>query len=453
MFGRFQIFLDSFRDLKEQSYEVFLGKPSLLLGQQLRKVGSMFRNLPAAPAATIYGGVLWVVPLAMAGPYLSLYMVSLGLTETEVGVYQSLAKLIGPLGWFVGGYFSDVWGRKKALVFFDIVTWGGYCLCLALATDKWWCIGAILFMAANAASGPAYQCLLIEGTSPRTRSLAYTVGQIANLLPYLLFAPLLGYFWVSQRGFKAANHEMYWFFLVMVLVGVWIRWKFVPASRVYEKTPGTWFRVFEESLRQYWRAFRHFFKKPVATPFLVSKFLDEWFVAMWGYYYSLYFVHRLGLRDASLSVLAQGSAYSAFFILFVVMPHITGKRVVRFLGLDQWIGLAALGLLLGWGKAMSPFTLGLLVVGLVAISGVFYNSVSAAIWMNVMTEKERAKVVAVSMGFVTIGIAFSGSLGSFLYNETHPEVLFWVMAGMKLLNFFLLRHIARLLGKTGSIQG
>src|SRR5271154_1246938 len=106
MFPGFQTFLNYFRNTTEDWYEFLLGRPSLLLGRQGRKVWRMFRQLPAAPAATIYGGMLWVIPLAMASPYTSLYMVKMGLSETEVGVYQSLAQIIGPVALFAGGYLS-----------------------------------------------------------------------------------------------------------------------------------------------------------------------------------------------------------------------------------------------------------------------------------------------------------------------------------------------------------
>src|SRR6185295_1318125 len=169
MFRSVQTFLSTFRNLSEEGYERLLTKPISFFGKQGAKTRQMFLKLPPASAATIYPGILWVIPGSMVGPYLSLYMVRSGLSQTEVGVYQSLALLIGLMGLFLGGYLSDVWDRKKSLVFFDALTWGGYCLCLALATNKWWCVATIGFLRANQASGPAYQCLLIEGAGAKAR--------------------------------------------------------------------------------------------------------------------------------------------------------------------------------------------------------------------------------------------------------------------------------------------
>lgn len=154
MFQPFLSFLSSLIDAGEEGYEVLLEKPIFLLGRQGQKVGRMFGDIAPVQAVTIYVGILWVIPLALVTPFTSIYMVRLGLSKTEIGVYQSLLQAITPIGYFLGGYLSDVWGRKKTLIVFDILSWGGYCLSLALADSKWWCLAAIFFLATNAGSAP-----------------------------------------------------------------------------------------------------------------------------------------------------------------------------------------------------------------------------------------------------------------------------------------------------------
>lgn len=439
-------FLSFLQDISGEGYDLLFRKPLTLAGQQGTKIWDMFRNLPRAPAATVYSGVLWVIPLAMVGPYLSLYLVSLGLTTTEVGLYQSLAMLIKSPALFVGGYLSDVWGRKKSLVLFDTITWGGYCLSLALAVNKWWALAAILFLAANAASGPAYQCLLIEGTEPQRRSLAYTVNQIVNLGPSLLCFPLFGWVWVSQNGLSEANHQMYWLFALMVVIGSGLRLKFIPHSGIYERSPRTWFRAFRDAIRQYWKTFKGFFRKKTASLFLASKCIDEWIFFMWVTYSSLFFVNHMGLKEAALSLLAQGIIYVICAVLFLLMPHVIGKWMLKSLGWEQFVGIAALVPLLLWDRVGgNVFWICFLSASLAATSTVFYNSNTAAVWMNIMTDKERAKVVVVSTAFISIGLTVAGSGGSLLYGEVAPVALIWAMVGMRLINFFLLRRVAGLL--------
>jgi DHA1 family tetracycline resistance protein-like MFS transporter len=445
LFQPFDSFLSSLQDVSEEGYEYLLKKPLFLLGQQGGRVREMFAKLPARQAVTIYAGVLWVIPGAMVQSYLSLYMVDLGLSKTEVSVYPSLARVLGPLCLFLGGYLSDVWGRKKSLILFDIISWGGYCLCLALATNKWCCVAAILFMAVNTASGVPYQCLLVEGVRPKQRASVFTVLQMVNLAPYLLFVPLLGGLWVASRGRGPANHEMYWLFAFLAALGIGWRWKKLSESRIFEKSPKAWWHVFGEGLRQYRKALRRFFKKPVSATFFFSKFLDEWMLAAWTYYYALYFVDHLGMKDSNLSVVVLGSAYAAFLTVFFIIPNLSQRQVIRILGLDQILGLAAFAVLLLWGQGSGNVLLVcLLSYCLSAAGGSLYSSVSAAVWMNIMEEKERAKVVAASSAFIQIGLV-TVSLAGVLYGHVSPESLLWAMMGLRVLNFVLLRRVAKIL--------
>jgi MFS family permease len=435
-----------FSSLRSIAQSAVFSRPLFLIGRHGLKTRRMFLGLPRRQAVTIYAGALWTVCLCMAAPYLSLYMVQLGLSETEVGLYQFLMKAVGLVGFFLGGYFSDVWGRKRALITFDIFTWCGYCLCLALAHDKWWCIAAIFFIATNALSLPPYQCLLAEDLSAKKRGYVYTVLQLVNLAPFLLFFPLLGGLWVEKAGLGPASHGMYWLFLACVSLGIAIRWRLLPKSEVYEKPPGAWIHILQEGLSQYTKTLAKYLQKPGWVLFLASRLIDEWFIATWAIYASLYYARYLGLHDSYLSLLTQGSAYVAFLMLFFLMPNLSQKSLVKILGLDQLLGLAAMALLL-WITPGSKdlLMLCLLVASLAAAGGSLYASVSTAVWMSIMDEKERAKVVAASTAFIYIGVLVAGSLSSFIYGHVSPPALIAVILAARVIGFILLRRVSGIL--------
>lgn len=433
--------------------EYLFYKPMFLIGRHGLKTRRMFLGLPRRQAVTIYAGVLWTISLCMVAPYLSLYMVQLGLSETEVGLYQFLMKAVGLVGFFLGGYFSDVWGRKRALITFDIFTWCGYTLCLALANSKWWCIAAIFFIATNALSLPPYQCLLAEDLSAKKRGYVYTVLQLVNLAPFLLFFPLMGGLWVEKAGLGPACHGMFWFFFCSVTVGIGLRWRLLPKSDVYEKPPGAWFQILREGLGQYAQTLRKYLKKPGWVLFLSSRLIDEWFIATWAIYASLYYARYLGLRDSYLSILTQGSAYVAFFMLFFLMPNLSQRQIVKILGFDQLFGVGAMALLL-W---VTPGSGGLLIscllsASLGAVGGSLYASVSTAVWMSIIDEKERAKVVAASTAFIYIGVLVAGSLSSFIYGHVSPLALIGLILAMRVVGFILLRRVSGILAPPRTAQ-
>jgi len=436
-------FLSSIRDIGEEGYEFLLRKPLFLLGEQSSRVRKMFLGLRRRQSVTIYAGVLWVIPIAMFNPYTNLFMVKMGLSKSEVGIYQSLMNLVSLVGFFLGGYLSDAWGRKKTLILFDIISWGGYCLCMSLSDGKWWCVWALFFLAINAGSTAPYQCLLAEGVPSKQRASVYTVLQLVNLAPFLLFFPLVGGLWESKRGLVDACHEMFWFLTFMIAIGIYLRWRFLPESRPIEKTPESWSHVLRDGLRQYRDVLKRFFKKPASVAFLMSKFLDEWMIWAWGVYSSLYFVQYLGLKESYLSILSQGSGYVVFLVLFLVIPNILEKQMIRILGLDQIFGFAAIGVLLFLGQGSENVLLvGFLSSSLGAIGGAFYASVSASVWMNIIEEKERAKVVSATFALIKIGL-LTGMIGALLYGDVSPMFLLYLMMGMRVLNYFLLRRISK----------
>lgn len=446
MLQPFSTFLSFVRDIGEESFEILLKKPLFHIGQHGLKVREMFAGIQTRQAVTIYVGILWVIPIVIAQPYVYLYANQLGLSDTEIGVYQSMMSFVGLVFFFIGGYCSDIWGRKKALIFFDTISWEGYCLCLALATNKWWCIAAIFFMATNAASGPPYLSLLSEGVPPRNRTFVFTVLSMANMAPALVFLPLLGGIWINKAGFIPANHQMYWAHAALVGLGIFLRWKLLPESEPYEKSAESWFHAFRDAIRQYRQALGNFFKKEVSKAFLFSKFLDEWILFVWGTYASLYYVKTLGLGESYLSILSPLSTYVGFLSLFLVIPNLTERFMMRILGFDQLFGLAAMAVLLLLSRGGENVLLVcLLSAGLASVGTSFYGSVSAAVWMNIMEERDRAKVVAASYALIKVGIFLTGSLGALLYGKVTPESLLWAMIGIRVIGFVLLRRVAKTL--------
>ncbi len=444
----FQNFITSLRDTGEEAFELVLRKPINLLGAQGAKARRMFLDLPLRQKVTIYAGVLWVIPIVIVSQYASLYMLSLGLSKTEVGVYPSLMGLVSLVGYFLGGYLSDAWGRKKTLITFDILSWGGYCLCLAMAFNKWWCVAAIFFMATNSGSTAPYVCLLAEGVAKKTRPLVFSVLAIVNMMPSLAFLSLLGGIWVNQHGRLKAGHEMFWLFFAFIALGIALRWRYLPKSPTFEKPSGSWYRIFRDGLNQYRKSLRPFFQKKIPRIMLFSKFLDEWIIWAWSIYSSLYFVDHLGMKDSYLSILGPVSAYPAALVVFLFVPQLKQKQVMKILGVDQLFGVAAFAILL----LLSPGGNNILLVCLLsaslwAVGVALYGSVSASVWMNIMREKERSKVVAASYAAIKLGL-LTGALGALVYGKISPVVLLYLMIGLRILNFYLLRRASKLLLKT-----
>lgn len=236
---------------------------------------------------------------------------------------------------------------------------------------------------------------------------------------------------------------MYWFFTLMVAVAIFMRWKLLPPSLIFEKEADTWVRALSQGWRQYRESMRLFLGKAGARIFLGSKFIDEWTGSMWGVYSSLYIVGYLGMRESYLPMLSLVAVYVAFLALFIVIPNLNEKKVIRLLGYDQifWVAsFGALFLAIPCKLNILPFIL--VSTGLGAVAGAFSGSINASVWMNIMEEKERAKVVAASSSLTKLGYSSSGFLGAFLYGHVSPVALLGLLGLLRALNFFMLRKVS-----------
>ena len=119
---------------------------------------------------------------------------------------------------------------------------------------------------------------------------------------------------------------------------------------------------------------------------------------------------------------------------------------MKILGFDQLFGVGAMAILL-W---ITPGSSGLLIscllsASLGAVGGSLYASVSTAVWMSIIDEKERAKVVAASTAFVYIGVLVAGSFSSFIYGHVSPTALIGIILVMRVVGFILLRRVSGIL--------
>lgn len=128
----------------------------------------------------------------MALPFLALYLSNThGIHPVWIGITIGLSPLTGTIGGFIGGYYSDRYGRKKVMLW-TIFVWGLVYFGFSQASH----IG--MFMALNALNGlcrsffePASQAMMADLTSTDKRkrvfSLRYTAINIGASV-----GPLLG---------------------------------------------------------------------------------------------------------------------------------------------------------------------------------------------------------------------------------------------------------------------
>ena len=122
-------------------------------------------------------------------PYASVYMLALGLKDSQIGLIATIYMLSQMTWAFLGGPITDRLGRRKATAIFDFVAWCIPALIWWRAEGFWFFFVAALFNGAMQIPVNSWNCLWVEDAEKceitNISSLVVAAGQLS-----VLFAPI-----------------------------------------------------------------------------------------------------------------------------------------------------------------------------------------------------------------------------------------------------------------------
>jgi MFS family permease len=132
-------------------------------------------------------------------PYMSVYMLSLGLDDRGIGLVTSLGLSLQVVAAILGGPVTDKLGRKRATFIFDCLSWSVPCLIWAFAQNMAWFIAAALFNALMQIPRTSWTCLLVEDAPDR---------QLVNIWSLISIAVMLSGFAAPIAGALVARYSL-----------------------------------------------------------------------------------------------------------------------------------------------------------------------------------------------------------------------------------------------------
>lgn len=159
------------------------------------KTPSLFttlRELKGNPRGCVYTEPLWGLAFNLYAPYISIYMVSLGLADKQIGLIVTISWVAQILASLLSGVITDKMGRRLTTLVFDIAAWTIPALIWAVSQNFYY------FLAAGVVNGMwritlnSWTCLLVEEADPALLIDMYTWIYISGLFA-AFFAPLTGF--------------------------------------------------------------------------------------------------------------------------------------------------------------------------------------------------------------------------------------------------------------------
>lgn len=157
---------------------------------------------------------LWGIPYNLYAPYVSVYMLALGLTDSQIGLVASVGLTCQIFWTMISGAVTDKYGRKRTTLIGDLISWSIPCLIWAVAQDiNAFLLAAVINSIWRVASN-SWLCLLVEDTDPAllvdVYSLIYISGQLVAF-----FSPLASLL-IAQYSLVPTMRGLYLFAFVMM---------------------------------------------------------------------------------------------------------------------------------------------------------------------------------------------------------------------------------------------
>ena len=151
--------------------------------------------------------------------FLPLYLLALGGSNAAIGALGGLQNLLGALYSLPGGWASDRWGHRRALVVFNLIALLGFVI--VLAVPRWWAVllGAAFFIAWSAVTLPAIMSLVGRILPQHKRVTGVSLHSLVRRIPMAL-GPVIGGALIAHFGIVTGLRIAFGAAAVLCIAGI-----------------------------------------------------------------------------------------------------------------------------------------------------------------------------------------------------------------------------------------
>lgn len=367
---------------------------------------STFKRLKGNARGAVITEPLWGIPANLYAPYVSVYMLALGVTDAQIGLIATISTVIQVIWTFVGGAITDKVGRKRTTLIFDLLAWSVPCIVWALARDfNYFLVGAIINSVWRVVHC-SWSCLLVEDTDPDLLVGVYSWIYIAGLLSAFV-APLAGLL-VEGFGLVYTMRGLY------ALAAVMMAAKAISMNALVTETRQGCVRMEETAdqsfitvLQGSGEVLRQILRSRATLYTLVLMLIYNIVTTVRASFWSVLVSQELGMSDASLAYFPVARSLTTLAFYFFVMPRIQrGLALGR--GDDRWpMGLGFLLFVVSQAMLMLiPAGAGWLLLIATVLEGAalpltvtFLDKVT----VTTVDPKERARILSLLTALMLVG--------------------------------------------------
>lgn len=283
-------------------------------------------GLRGNPRACVYTEPMWGLSMNLCLPYASVYMLTFGMNDVEVGIISSIYMFSQMIFALLSGAIIDKMGRRKSTAIFDFLAWSLPCLIWAFSQGFWFFVVAALLNGMMKITTISWDCLLVEDAPKDKITHIYSWVLISSNLS-ALFAPISSIL-VAKLTLQPAIRILYINAFVIMSVKILILNKFSTETAVGKiRREATKNMSLAEILIGYKSAVKKIQKSSGTKFAIVISILVE-IVGMLGMtFWQIIASRRIGVPDTLLPIFPMLKSVLAIFLFFTVIAHINQSKL------------------------------------------------------------------------------------------------------------------------------
>ncbi|MGC9523096.1 MAG: MFS transporter [Anaerolineae bacterium] len=279
------------------------------------------KNLRGNARGAVLTEPLWGIPFNLYAPYVSVYMLALGLNDEKIGLLTSIGMVFQVFWTIMSGAISDKLGRKRTTFIFDCLSWSVPTLIWAVAQDFRYFLVATIINAVWRVTHNSWTLILVEDTDPDQLVDVYSWIYIAGLLAAFV-SPLTGLV-IGRFGLVPTMRGLYLLAFVMMTA------KFLAMNAMVTETRQGEIRMRETAdqglfslLRGYPAVLRQILRSPTTLYVALLMIILNVTTTIRGTFWSILAAEEVQVAEQQLALFpfARSITMMAFFFFF--MPRL-----------------------------------------------------------------------------------------------------------------------------------
>jgi MFS family permease len=278
------------------------------------------KELKGNARGCVYTEPLWGIPYNLYAPYVSIYMVALGLSDKQIGLLVSISWAFQIFFALLSGVITDKLGRRLTTLIFDILSWSVPALISAIAQNYWYFLGAAVINSVWRVTHNSWTCLMVEDTDPDQLVDIYSWVYIAGLL-VAFFTPLAGLL-IKSFTLVPTMRGLYLFASIMFTVKCITTYKLTRETergkvRMHETKHQSVFKV----LSGYGGVFREVLRTPQTLYTAGIMLILSICTMINGTFWAILVTEKLHIPNQNLAIFPFVKSVTMLVFFFVVIPH------------------------------------------------------------------------------------------------------------------------------------